>query len=159
MTVDPLGYSHYGLLCWLFDWCIRLLIVLCCSTAHLTFGLSVSRPHTSAMEPASLKNAIIRHFASMVTTQETQNDLPVCWSAGKWNAQYWAATSMEDGITQLFDDLGLGAQLTAMQRAGLNAYPGEQRINAFWLPVWKFRLDRDAKNGRLTLSPFATLAS
>jgi len=111
------------------------------------------------MEPVSLKKAIVQHFASMAITQETQNDMPVCWSAGIRNAQYWATTSMEDGITQLFDDLGLGAKLTAMQHAGLNAYPGEQRINAFWLSVWKFRLDRGAKNGRFTLSPLAMIAS
>ena len=105
------------------------------------------------MSHGSLKNAIIQHFASMVITQETHNDVPVCWSAGKWNAQYWATASLEDGITQLFVDLGLGAKVTAMKHAGLNAYPGQTQTNAFWLPVWKFRLDRDSKNGCLTLSP------
>jgi hypothetical protein len=104
------------------------------------------------MEPESLKAAIIQHFARMVITQEMQNDVPICWSAGKWNAQYWATASMEDGITQLFIDLGLGARLTAMKHTGLNAYPGRQQTNGFWLPVWKFCLGREAKNGRLTLS-------
>ena len=110
------------------------------------------------MEPGSLKNAIIQHFASMVITQITKYNVQVGWSAGEWNAQYWATASMEDGITQLFIDLGLGTQITAMQQAMLNAYPGQQPTTAFWLPVWKFRLDNDASNGRLTLSPLEMLA-
>jgi hypothetical protein len=109
------------------------------------------------MEPpglagGGLRKAIIQHFDSMKITQETRNDVPVCWSAGKWNANYWAAANMEDGITKLFGDLGLGAKLTAMKHAGLNAYPGQQCTTAFWLPVWKFCLDRSAKNGCLPLS-------
>ena len=100
----------------------------------------------------ALKSAIIQHFVSMAIAQETQNGLPACWSAGKWNARYWATTDMEEGITQLFIDLGLGDRLTAMKHAGLHSYPGEQQINAFWLPVWNFRSDGDAKHGRLALS-------
>ena len=100
----------------------------------------------------ALKNAIIEHFVSMAITQDTQNGLPACWSAGKWNADYWATTEMEEGITQLFIDLGLDDRLTAMKNVGVNAHPGAQPVYGFWLPVWKFRLDRDAKNGRLALS-------
>jgi hypothetical protein len=99
-----------------------------------------------------LKTAIHQHFASLVLTQDTQpTGVPVGWSAGQWNARTWADGGMEAGITQLFVDLGLESKMTAMKHLGLNTF-WRTRTEDFWLPVWKFRLDRDAKNGSLALS-------
>ncbi len=78
--------------------------------------------------------------------------MPAGWSAGEWNARMWATADMEESITHMFVALGLGARLTAMKDVSLNVYPGQQQTNAFWLPVWKFRLDREAKNGCPALS-------
>lgn len=114
-------------------------------------GRSVFQP--AGFADNGLKDAIKHHFARMVSTQETRNGMLVSWSAGHWNALYWATANMEDGITQLFTDLGQCDILTAMKGSTLKTNPGQKRINNFWLPVWKFRLDRDAKNGRLALSP------
>ena len=111
------------------------------------------------MSHGSLKNAIIQHFASMVITQETHNDVPVCWSAGKWNAQYWATASLEDGITQLFVDLGLGAKVTAMKHAGLNAYPGQTQTNAFLATGLEVPLGPRLEEWLSDPQPIAPLAS
>ena len=102
-----------------------------------------------------LRKAIIQHFASLANTSDTHHGVPVCWSAGEWNARIWADRDMEEELTKLFSILGLDDRMTAMKLIDLNIFPG-RRVNGFWLPVWKLRLDRDAKNGSLALSLYAT---
>lgn len=98
-----------------------------------------------------LKKAILQHFVSLASTSVTHHGVPACWSAGEWNDRTWANGDMEASITQLFGSLGLDSTIPTMKHQSLAVFPG-RRTNGFWLPVWKFRLDRDAKNGRLALS-------
>jgi hypothetical protein len=117
-----------------------------CSTRASESGLDLNEG-----EQGGLKHAIIHHFASLASTQSEHHGVPVGWSAGAWIARTWADADMEAGVTKLFADLGLESKMTAMKHLGLNTCPAK-RTNGFWLPVWKFRLDRDAKNGSLVLS-------
>jgi hypothetical protein len=124
-----------------------------CSTRASTVSDSASE---SGLEPnegdrCPLKKAITHHFASLASTQSEHHGVPVGWSAGQWIHHTWADADMEAGITKLFADLGLESKMTIMKHAGLSTFP-RGRTNGFWLPVWKFRLDRDAKNGSLALS-------
>lgn len=95
-----------------------------------------------------LKNAIMQHFCSLAGTHTTHHVVPVCWNAGEWNARTWASGGMEESVKKLFNDLGLDS--SSLNNC-LSVVPG-QRTNGFWLPVWKFRCDRGAKNGRPALS-------
>lgn len=107
--------------------------------------------HASGPRECKLKNAIVHRFVSLASTHTTHHGVPVCWSAGEWNARTWAGGGMEDSITWLFNDLGLDSKMANLKRRCLVSFPG-QGTHGFWLPVWKFRLDRDASNGRLALS-------
>jgi len=99
-----------------------------------------------------LRKAIMNHFACLARTQEMHQGAPVVWNAAEWNERTWKDRNMEADITQLFLDLGLSSSVATMKDAGLKNFPCS-RTNGFWLAVWKFRMDRSAKNGRLALSP------
>ena len=118
-------------------------------------GGDPNEPEAHQFADGPLKKAIRQHFYSKASTFDTHNGVPVCWSAGEWNARTWADRDMEQEITRLFSVLGLDAKMSAMKDIALKTYPG-RRHTGFWLPVWKFRLDRDAKNGRLAPSPCGT---
>jgi hypothetical protein len=99
----------------------------------------------------ALKKAISQHFASLASTTITHHGVPVCWNAGAWNARTWEGRNMEEEVTQFFSNAGLDDKMTVIKYKCQTLFPG-RAVNGIWLPLWNFRMDRDAKNGSLALS-------
>ena len=108
-------------------------------------------PDHEVFASGGLKKAVHQHFVSLAMTQEMHDGAPAPWNAAQWNDRMWTDRNMEVEITQLFVDLGMSSNIDEMKTLGLTSFPSE-RTNGFVLNIWKFRMDRDAKNGRLALS-------